>query len=102
MIKRNYGENTTFETRAESNDSINREKRYKQILYCLGSCEFTAKELAVLMCLQGYIPTAERNFTAPRLTEMMGKGLVEPVGKKRCTYTGKTVTVYRRRDVPQF
>lgn len=50
------------------------------------------------MCLSGYIPTSERNYASPRLTEMCRMGMVEPVGKTRCTYTGKTVTVYDLRE----
>ena len=30
----------------------------------------TAKEIAVEMYKKGYIPSDERNFTAPRLTEL--------------------------------
>ena len=47
---------------------------------------------------KGYIPTSERNFTAPRLTELSKMGVVEPIGKKMCQYTGKTVAVYACRD----
>ena len=54
----------------------------------------TAKEIAVEMFNRGYIPTSERNFAAPRLTELSRNGVVEPVGKQRCKYTGKTVCVY--------
>lgn len=92
------GENPTFETRGLSNDEIskNKKKRYKQIIEILAeSKEMTAKEIAVEMCNKGYIPTSERNFTGPRLTELSYKGIVEPVGKKKCTYTGKTVAVYK-------
>lgn len=57
----------------------------------------TAKEIAVEMKKRGDIPTDERNFTAPRLTELSIKGIVEPIGKKKCSYTGKTVSVYKIR-----
>jgi hypothetical protein len=97
MIKREYGEVPTMETRAESNESVDKQKRYSQILECLTESSGTAKEIAVRMMKKGYIPTSERNFTAPRLTEMSKKGIVEPVGKKVCEYTGKTVAVYARR-----
>lgn len=40
--------------------------------------------------------TDERNFSAPRLTELAQKGVVDVIGKKRCEYTGKTVGVYER------
>ena len=56
--------------------------------------ELTAKECAVMMMQKGYVPTCERNISAPRLTELGQKGIVEPVGKKVCSYTGKKVTVW--------
>lgn len=95
MIERRMGEIPTLETRSEANETVDKKKRYKQIIEVLqGGKEMTAKEIAVEMCNRGYIPTSERNFTAPRLTELSKNGVVEPVGKQRCTYTGKTVCVY--------
>ena len=58
--------------------------------------QMTAKETAVEMYNRGYIPTSERNFSAPRLTELEKKGLVKVVGKKKCEYTGKTVAIYKK------
>lgn len=95
MIERRPGEYPPFDTRAESNETLDREKRYKQIIGILEQYpKLTAKEIAVIMHSKGYTPTSERNFTAPRLTEMTQKGIVEPVGKTKCQYTGKTVAVY--------
>lgn len=96
-ITRN-GEITTLSTRAEAHDSVDKQKRYAQIIECLQVKPMTAKEIAVMMFNKGMIPTSERNFTAPRLTEMSQNGIVEPYGKKRCEYTGKTVAVYRLRE----
>lgn len=94
------GENVTVDTRAESHETVDKQKRYSQIMECLQQCgPLTAKECAVIMMQKGYIPTSERNFTAPRLTELSQNGLVEPVGKKLCTYTGKKVAVYALREV---
>ena len=88
----------TFETRSEANEAVDKKKRYKQILEILqGGKEMTAKEIAVEMCQRGYVPTPERNFAAPRLTELSIKGLVEPCGKQKCSYTGKTVALYKMR-----
>lgn len=92
--RRNPGEYTTYETRSESHEKVDKKKRYREILECLEGKELTAKEIAVIMCQKGYIPTTERNYVSPRLTELGEKGVVEPVGKKRCTYTGKTVSVW--------
>lgn len=88
----------TNDTRQEALESVDKEKRYKQILECLDGNEMTAKELSVEMCRRGYIPTSERNFTAPRLTELTKKGVVAPIGKKKCEYTGKTVAIYKKLD----
>ena len=103
MEHRMFGEYTTLETRAEANEMIDRNKRYSQIVECLTEAKkmhlagLTAKECAVMMMQKGYIPTSERNFTAPRLTEMMDEGIVEPIGKQICTYTGHKVSVYALR-----
>ena len=100
MEKRLAGEIPTLETRSEAHDSVDKQKRYSQIIECLidAGTPLTAKECAVIMMHKGYIPTSERNFTAPRLTEMCQNGMVEPIGKKICTYTGRKVAVYALRD----
>jgi hypothetical protein len=92
--RRHFGENTTFDTRSESHEKVDKQKRYRQILEILNGHELSAKEIADIMYQKGLIPTNERNFTAPRLTEMAEKGKVEPVGKKVCQWTGKKVAVY--------
>ena len=88
----------TYDTRAEAHEQVDKALRYLQILETLEGKEMTAKEIAVEMKKKGYIPTDERNFTAPRLTELSIKGIVEPVSKKKCEYTGKTVSVYKIRE----
>ena len=87
----------TYDTRAEAHEQVDKARRYFEILEILDNKEMTAKEIAVEMHKKGYIPTDERNFTAPRLTELSIKGIVEPVGKKTCEYTGKTVSIYKIR-----
>lgn len=70
-------------------------KRYEQILNRLDKPK-TAKELAVELFELGFIPSTERNYTAPRLTELEKMGLVKVIDKKKCEYTGKKVAVYER------
>jgi len=94
MVERVPGEYTTHETRAEANERVPKKLRYKQIIEILKDGPKTAKEIAVEMYRRGMTPTAERNFSGPRLTEMSFSGVVEPVGRKKCQYTGHTVTVY--------
>lgn len=96
MIERRLlGELTTYETRNESNDTVNKQLRYQQIASILMNNELTAKEIAVEMYKKGYVPTPERNFSSPRLNELMNMGVVEVIGKKICEYTGKRVSVYK-------
>ena len=86
----------TLETKSEANGKVDKTKRYQQIIECLQERpQQTAKEIAVMMYEKGYIPNSERNFTAPRLTELSQLGIVEPIGKVKCKYTGKTVAVYQ-------
>ena len=99
MIPRRYGEDPRKEASAEANETVDRQKRYKQILDCLNERgPSTAKEIAVWICLTGQATTSDRNLSAPRLTELCEKGKVEPIGKTKCRYTGKTVTVYGLRE----
>ena len=86
----------TYMTRQLSFEDIKpeRKKRYEQILDRLITGKKTAKELAIELYELGFIPSTERNFTAPRLTELSKMGLVRVVEKKKCEHTGKTVAVY--------
>ena len=87
----------TLMTRQLSLDDIKEKRkiRYEQILSRLDIPK-TAKEIAVELFELGLIPSTERNYTAPRLTELEKKGVVKVTGKKKCSYTGKTVAVYER------
>ena len=83
MEQRLAGEYLTHETRALSHEKVDKQKRYSQIVECLiEGKELTAKECAVMMMQKGYIPTSERNYVSPRMTELGKKGIVEPIGKK--------------------
>ena len=72
-----------------------RKIRYEQIIDRLMTGEKTAKEIAVELFDLQLIPSTERNYTAPRLTELEQMGIVEVVGKKKCSYSGKMVAVYK-------
>ena len=71
-----------------------RKKRYNEILDRLMTWPKTAKETAVELFELELIPSTERNYTAPRLTELEKMGLVKVIDKKKCDYTGKSVAVY--------
>ena len=92
----------TLETRKEAHESVDKNLRYRQIIEVLKEYpELSAKQIAVEMVKKGYIPTSERNFVSPRLTELGYMGVVEPVGKKICAYTHKRVSVWALREEAQ-
>jgi len=100
MIPREYGENTTYECRADSHELTDKQKRRKDILFILSNSTkpLTAMEIAEDLFVMGKVNRVDRNAAAPRLTEMCQDGTVEPVGKKRDKYTGRMVTCYQIRS----
>ena len=94
---RRYGTNPLIETRAEANEAVDRNKRYKQIIEIMTDNKqpMTAKEISMEMYKRGYTPTGERNFSSPRITELLRDGTLDVIGKKKCRFTGKTVSVYK-------
>ena len=86
----------THQTRQLSFEDMQLKKkiRYEQILSRLQNGKKTAKEIAVELFELKIIPSSERNYTAPRLTELEQMGLVKSTSKKKCQYTGKKVAIY--------
>lgn len=86
----------TSETRNEAFADVPVQKRQNEIIEILNEHKdgLTAKECAYLMFRKRYIPSSERNFTAPRLNELQKNGTVKIVGKKKCAWTGKTVAIF--------
>lgn len=79
---------TTRETRRQSYDAVlpKREKRCRLILETLGDREMTASE----------IPYFNRNYVAPRLTEMKQMGILKTVGRRKATRSDATEAVWAR------
>lgn len=100
MELRRPGTNPSLETRAEAHETVDKKKRYKQIIEIMidNKEPMTAKEISVEMYKRGYTPTSERNFSSPRITELLKNGTLDIIGKKKCKFTGKTVTVYELRE----
>lgn len=87
----------THETRRESYETVDKQKRYRQILEIMKELDkpLTAKEIAVEMYKRGYAYTDERNIAAPRLTELLKKGVIDcSKTKVRCQYSGKMVSQF--------
>ena len=97
---RRYGTNPGVETRVEAHENVDKRKRYKEIIGILQDINrpMSAKEIAVEMYRRGYTPTAERNFSHPRINELLHNGRLEIYGKGTCRYTHKTVSYYVLRE----
>lgn len=85
----------TYETRHDSHEKVNKEKRYMQIKEILGSREMTAREVAAELFKRGYTTSTDRNNAAPRLTELVDKCELEIAGKKFDEQTGRNVATYK-------
>lgn len=77
-------------TQTESLQKLDKVKRYNMILELLKQYKdgFTAREMALMF------NTQERNYVAPRLTELEQKGLVKVSGGRYDPLTDRTVSVY--------
>ena len=84
------------ETRRESYNAVlpRTAARQEDILSILQDGNMTAQEIADELHRRGITPTDERNFAAPRLTELKKAGRVNAVGKKKCYKTGRMVTIW--------
>ena len=89
---------TTRETRRQSYDAVlpKREKRCRLILETLGAREMTASEITEELVAAGKIPYFNRNYVAPRLTEMKQMGILKTVGRRKATRSDATEAVWAR------
>ena len=84
----------TKETRAESLNELDKTKRYEEIRYALKNEAngLTARELAKKL------GSEERNYVAPRLTELTGKNEIKVISKRYDKKTKRKVAVYALND----
>ena len=83
---------TTKETRRRSYDAVlpKRAARCRLILETLGNRELTASEITEELVAAGRIPYFNRNYVAPRLTELKEIGILTTVGRRMSTSTATT------------
>ena len=92
---------TTRETRRESYENIlpKTKDRARLILEVLGGRAMTVSELTDELVGKGVIPYFNRNYVAPRLTELKDMGIVETCGRRKSTRSDATEAVWRRVNV---
>ena len=90
----------TKETRRESYDAIRPKcaKRSQLILDVLADNEMTASEITEELVRTGKIPYYNRNFVAPRLTELKEAGIVKTVGRRKATRSDATEAVWAKKE----
>ena len=94
----------TRETRREGYESVlnKRTIRAELILEILDNGPMTASEIVKELLDRGVIKYYNRNFVAPRLTELKEEGRVEVIGKRPCIMSGKNVAVWQRVETEQL
>lgn len=91
---------TTKETRRRSYDAVlpKRAARCRLILATLGNRELTASEITEELVAAGRIPYFNRNYVAPRLTELKEIGILTTVGRRKATRSDATEAVWARAE----
>ena len=89
---------TTKETRRESYEAVLPKvtERARLILETLGNREMTASEITEELVSSGKIPYFNRNYVAPRLTELKDMGVVKTCGRKKATRSDSNEAIWRR------
>lgn len=93
---------TTKETRRESYEAIipKTSQRARLILETLGDREMTVSEITDELVAQKKIPYYNRNYVAPRLTELKEAGIVETCGRRISARSAANEAIWRRRRTP--
>lgn len=89
---------TTRETRRASYEAVlpKVNDRCRLILETLGAGEMTVSEITDQLVEAGRLPYFNRNYVAPRLTELKDMGVVETCGRRQSTRSNATEAVWRR------
>lgn len=93
----------TKATRKESYEAVlpKVKDRSRLILETLGAREMTVSEITDELVAAGKIPYYNRNYVAPRLTELKDMGIVETCGRRKSTRSTATEAVWRRKKEMQ-
>ena len=88
---------TTKETRRESYEAVlpKVNERSRLILETLGNREMTVSEITDELVERGILPYFNRNFVAPRLTELKERDVVETCGRRKSTRSTANEAVWR-------
>ena len=93
--------NDTKETRRAAYYAVipDLKKRSRMVLEALGSKEMTVSEICEKLVAEGQIAYYNRNFVAPRMTELKEMGIVETCGRRKATRSDVQEAVWRRKGI---
>lgn len=89
----------TIDTRRAAHEEIKpkKQERCDLILEVLGVQQMTAEDIVDELIRLGHIKYYDRNFVAPRLTELRDAGIVETVGKRKSRRSKKQIAIWQRK-----
>lgn len=95
--------NTTKEIRKENYEKVlpKINERRRLVLETLGNKQMTVSEITDELVSAGKIPYFNRNYVAPRLTELKDMGLVEACGRRTSTHSQATESVWQRVEIKE-
>jgi len=96
IIRDNNTFSTLAENREQANIKVQRVKRQASILNILEDNPqgLTAREVTKVMYERGYIKYLDPNYARPRIHELLDKGLIEVLGKKKDPETERYSAVF--------
>lgn len=99
-MSRKKMDKTTRETRRASYDAVlpKVNERCRLILETLGSRSMTVSEITDELVASGALPYYNRNYVAPRMTELKDMGVLETCGRRKSTRSPATEAIWRRKS----
>ena len=90
---------TTRETRRASYNAVlpKVKERSRLILATLGNRSMTVSEITDELVASGALPYYNRNYVAPRMTELKDMGVLETCGRRKSTRSPATEAIWRRK-----
>lgn len=93
----------TEQTRRDAHEAVlpKINERARLVLDTLGSRSMTVSEITEELIRIGKLPYFNRNFVAPRLTELKDAGIVETCGRRKATRSDATEAVWKLSEVSE-
>ena len=99
-MRKKKNDNATEETRRDNYETALSKvgSRRRLILATLGNRSMTVSEITEELVAAGEIPYFNRNYVAPRITELKNMGIVETCGRRKSTRSTATEAVWRKKE----